>query len=144
MRHDWSYFMSLVSEDESGCWVWNGTLCERGGYGKFCGELAHRVSYEYFVGPVPAGLELDHLCNNPPCVNPAHLEPVTRAENQRRRIARMTHCKNGHEFTAENSYENPATVRAGWSSRVCRACQRDYARAYRARKRLERRELVPD
>ncbi len=55
--------------------------------------LAHRASYELFVGPIPDGLEMDHLCVNPPCVNPAHLEPVTNAENQRRRWERYRAAK---------------------------------------------------
>jgi hypothetical protein len=70
--------------DKSGdCWVWTGG--RRGRYGAFWVEGqqmgAHRFAYELLVGPIPDGLTLDHLCCNPPCVNPGHLEPVTFREN---------------------------------------------------------------
>lgn len=75
-----------------GCWIWQGP--DNGqGYGtlRLPGvrkkSYAHRVSYEMLVGPIPEGLYLDHLCRNPPCVNPDHLEPVTHAENVRRGLA---------------------------------------------------------
>lgn len=72
-----------------GCWEWLRAKAG-GGYGRVCinGRLlqAHRVVYEQFVGPIPAGLHLDHLCRNPGCVNPAHLEPVTCVENIRRGV----------------------------------------------------------
>jgi hypothetical protein len=75
------------------CWIWTGTT-DRHGYGRVRPDGrstgAHRWSYEATVGPIPEGLELDHLCNNPPCVNPAHLEPVTHAENMRRMRERST------------------------------------------------------
>lgn len=74
-------------EQGEGCWLWLGSLTDKG-YGRFYmgGKryLAHRYSYEHFVGPIPEGLEPDHLCRVPACVNPAHLEPVTRSENTRR------------------------------------------------------------
>src|SRR5688500_6362748 len=74
--------------DDTGCWVWTGNQAT-GGYsqihvnGKSTG--AHRVSYEHFVGPIPDGMQIDHLCRNRLCINPAHLEPVTPLENQLRR-----------------------------------------------------------
>lgn len=71
----------------TGCWLWLGSRTEKG-YGRirFRGEWwsAHRLSYEQHVGPIPEGMQLDHLCEHPRCINPAHLEPVTGLENMRR------------------------------------------------------------
>lgn len=84
------------SVSEGGCWEWSGPI-DRNGYGKAydpkrpAGERidwAHRVSYRHAKGAIPEGLQLDHLCNNPPCINPDHLEPVTQAENIRRAMTR--------------------------------------------------------
>ncbi len=109
------------------CWPWTG--CQDGnGYGMVFederrrGRRAHRVAYEVIVGPVPVGLQLDHLCRNRLCCNPAHLEPVTKHENWRRGMsfsaieARQTHCKRGHALTPEN-LERTVTDR-----RSCRKC----------------------
>ncbi len=120
-------FLEKVSpEPNTGCWLWMGATNSHGKYGtswlnkKSCS--AHRVSYMLFVGPIPEGLELDHLCRNTFCVNPRHLEPVTRLENIRRGTQGLknrskTHCKHGHPFDGINSY----TDRFG--KRKCRACQ---------------------
>lgn len=97
------------------CWMWIGP--QRKGYGYLFGRNAHRVIYERLVSDVPAGLELDHLCRNPLCVNPAHLEPVTHAENMARRVAATTHCVNGHERNATNSYRRP---NGDWACRLCK------------------------
>lgn len=117
---------------ESGCWIWMAALMNEG-YGiiEINKEhaLAHRVSYETFVGPIPEGLHIDHLCRVRCCVNPKHLEPVTCAENLRRGIVTTeaarkistanrkmkTHCPHGHQYTAENT-------RVYRGSRFCRAC----------------------
>jgi hypothetical protein len=76
---------------ETPCWVWV-MATDSNGYGRLGGgALAHIAEWEKTNGRVPKGLELDHLCSNPPCVNPAHLEPVTHAENMRRgRGAKLT------------------------------------------------------
>lgn len=111
---------------ESGCREWMGKR-DSAGYGQLnmAGHkawLAHRLSYETFVGPIPEGLTIDHLCENPPCINPEHLEPVTNAENMRRRAERRTHCLRGHEISEANSY-TPVGHR-----RRCRVCDRLRAR----------------
>lgn len=108
------------------CWLWKGGR-DRRGYGRFGGRIAHRVVYSALVGPIPEGLELDHLCLVIACVNPAHLEPVTPAENMRRRYATYTRCVNGHAYTAANTYIRPS------GHRDCRVCVRERARRYKAR-----------
>jgi hypothetical protein len=90
------------------CWIWVGERV-KGGYGRFRPEpsgrkvLAHRWSYEHWIGPIPAGLELDHFrCDNPSCCRPTHVRPVTALQNTRRarhHNANKTHCKHGHRFT---------------------------------------------
>ena len=118
------------------CWIWTGVTTTAPGarlsYPRFCiGKAktvaAHRFSYELFVGPIPDGLTLDHLCRNTLCVNPSHLEPVTNRENVLRgtgpsaRNARKTVCGQGHPLTSDN-------VRMEGSSRRCLTCQREYNR----------------
>lgn len=117
-------------EPNTGCWLWSGAASPRYGYA-LCetGSLSRRF-YTRFVGAIPDGLEIDHLCRTPPCVNPSHLEPVTHLENMRRRSATYTHCVNGHEFTPRNTYIRP---RGG---RDCRRCIADRQIAYRLRKKV--------
>lgn len=124
-----------MPEPNSGCWLWTGTMNDHGygliyvGMGK---EVrAHRFSYELHKGPIPADLELDHLCRVRSCVNPDHLEPVTHAENTRRGNAgahnsKRTHCIRNHAF-AEHGFID----RTG--HRQCRICVREWRRAYRRR-----------
>ncbi len=123
-----------------GCWEWQGALIK--GYGSFrtvTHWYAHRWSYQQAVGAIPDGLQLDHLCRNPRCVRPDHLEPVTGGENVRRgHTARG--CSRGHKFTEENTYYRPDRP---WQ-RQCRACIRlrtaRAARRYALAKGIERRE----
>lgn len=121
------------------CWLWTGFCCKQG-YGRFRPTskpsdpkvLAHRFAYELVVGPIPDGLELDHLCRNTSCVNPSHAEPVTAQVNTKRRSAAMepkTHCPQNHEYDEENTRYTKD------GSRDCRACDRDYQRARYAAKR---------
>jgi hypothetical protein len=109
----WSKVASVGNVCE--CWNWTAST-DGGGYGQVKvggrkGRLlrAHRVAYEITRGAIPAGLELDHLCSNRKCVNPWHLEPVTRLENARRgdggwNTRGRTHCPRGHEYDKANTY----------------------------------------
>jgi hypothetical protein len=124
---------------EGDCWVWIGGRYPLG-YGCFYlagsrdGRGAHRVLWEHLVGPIPSGLELDHLCRNPPCVNPDHLEPVTHKENLRRgapRHRRRYSCKRGHLLTAENVRLRFRPDRGGKWERRCLACRRGEKRRRR-------------
>lgn len=83
-----AFDQKYVIDPDSGCWVWQGYR-DRNGYGRHRVEWAHRWSYEHHVGPIPPEHEIDHLCSNPPCVNPDHLEPVTRVEHVRRTFSRL-------------------------------------------------------
>lgn len=128
-------FWVKVQEQPSGCWGWTGRI-DRYGYAQYSerGQMvgAHRVSYTALCGPIPTGLQVDHLCRNRACVNPDHLEPVTQLENARRgAAARKTHCVNGHAFTPENTYRRPGV---GGGRRSCRECNRQSALHYRAKR----------
>lgn len=120
---------------ENGCWQWRGALDSRG-YGHWTrpgmkGASAHRHLYEILRGPITPGETLDHLCRNPSCVNPAHLEMCSIRENILRgdgmaaKRARQTHCIHGHELTEENTYHRPDRPRG--RGRQCRQCYRDSA-----------------
>lgn len=115
---------------DDGCWIWLGSQTTQG-YGSiwFQGGMrrVHRVAYEAWIGPIPEGLVLDHLCRVKICFNPEHLEPVTIRENttrgdlatgQRNNNGRKTHCPRGHAYEGDNLYLNPNGARA------CRECQR--------------------
>jgi hypothetical protein len=112
--------------DDNGCWRWMGAL-DTHGYGQLRVDYvlvgAHRASYEAFVGPIPAGLVIDHLCRVRDCVNPGHMEPVTnlvnilRGEGFSARNARKTHCKRNHPLSADNVYPNHP-------GRACITCAR--------------------
>jgi hypothetical protein len=109
--------LDTIRSGPDDCWVWRwGTL---NGYGYHHHTRVHRAAYERWVGPIPDGLDLDHLCRNRLCANPAHLEPVTRDENLRRGEwnGNATVCVNGHPLTPENTWQ-----RKGRKGRVCRTC----------------------
>lgn len=124
----------LIGDD---CWQWMGAKNSYG-YGlihrKRVRSMAHRFAYEALIGPIPSGLHIDHLCRNPGCVNPAHMEPVTLVENVMRGVGfapinkRKTHCPRGHEYTPENTM----IVQSGGKhkSRSCRECRRERAVKY--------------
>lgn len=126
-------FLSHVNKTDS-CWLWTASKDSRG-YGYFYSGnknvKAHRASYQFFVGEIPANMVIDHLCKNPSCVNPKHIEAVTQAENLYRgdtlaAINRAkTHCKNGHEFTQAN------TITRKNGTRNCRTCINLLKKKYR-------------
>jgi hypothetical protein len=120
--------LSERSVRSGACLLWTGVLTYSG-YGQISirdkKDNAHRAAYRVWVGPIPEGLEIDHLCNVRNCIEPTHLEAVTHAENIRRRYARQVECVNGHRL-AETAY---LSIRG---SRVCRACKADARKKYRA------------
>lgn len=130
-------FWSKVSLDlPTECWEWS--AYRHRGYGIFALSFgrnvrAHVYAYQQLVGPIPKGLELDHLCRNKPCVNPLHLQPVTHAVNVSRGdagayLAARTHCPKGHAYDEKNTF-----VCAG--RRRCRRCAREKRRAERGCKK---------
>ena len=123
----------IVTDEATGCWLWQGDSVT-GGYGRTSVDgrkwLSHRAAYTAWVGPIPEGLTIDHLCKRPACCNPQHLEPVTMKENTMRgnsfsRInAEKTTCKNGHALAGDNLY----TYKDG--RRDCRMCMEARGKAY--------------
>jgi hypothetical protein len=129
--------MRKVKKDhKTGCWNWIGAIFKKkygGNYGQLrmggCNgrvKKAHRLSYEYFIGQIPDGLEIDHLCRNTLCVNPDHLKPVTHIENcRRRRDSGLPSCKYGHKYTPETTYIRPDNGR-----RECKICMKVRQKSY--------------
>lgn len=124
-----------IPEPNTGCWLWDGKLSSKG-YGKLHDGNpgnrllnAHRLAYELLRGPIPDGLQLDHLCRVRSCVNPRHLEPVTNQDNVLRSPislatanAKKTHCPKGHAYVPENTIMERG-------KRRCRACRDERNRA---------------
>jgi hypothetical protein len=144
----WRFMDRVKILPYSSCWEWDGSR-NNAGYGQLrinfgkngYNVLAHRVSYAIFYGGISNDMCLDHLCRNPACVNPWHLEMVTIRENGLRGIgpaatnSMKTHCKHGHEFTPENT-----RIRRG--TRECMTCARCWADknrdSYNAQRRAKR------
>lgn len=135
-----SFWSKVDRRGADECWPWLAYRTAEG-YGRFNvdrrrPENAHRIAYRLLVGPIPQGLTLDHLCRNRGCVNPAHLEPVSRGENVLRGIstaaqrARQTHCLRGHPLFGPNLHIDSRGFRR------CKKCQLDWYHTHKKPARL--------
>jgi hypothetical protein len=127
----------------NGCIVFQGYVINSGYALMYDGRtktkrLVHRIAYELAHGPIPEGMQIDHVaergCVFKTCVNPDHLEAVTPLVNTRRAIGDRTHCIHGHKFTPENTRLHTRRSDGGRIQRICRACDRDRAATYRERR----------
>lgn len=125
-------FHHHLRKQASGCWHLALVPAAVTGYAQLTIDRkvisGHRLAYELYVGSIPAGMHLDHLCRNRRCVNPEHLEPVTALENMWR--SPITHatkaaCPRGHEYSEDNTYRHKGR-------RYCRTCQTARRRAWQA------------
>ena len=122
---------------ESGCWIWTGTVCGENDYGQFFIDKhvrAHRASWMLHKGEIPDGMLVLHKCDIPQCVNPDHLFLGTQQDNiidmtakGRHHYQKRTHCKNGHEFTDENT----RLAKNRGNARVCIKCNAEYQQKHR-------------
>ncbi len=139
------FFEKCASTRPNECWLWTGSIMN-GGYARFGdngrNHLAHRWAYTHFVGPIPEGKEIDHVCRVRHCVNPAHLEAVTpqvntlRSNSPSAKNGRQAFCVHGHAFTAANT--KLVEHRPNRWRRLCRACMRRNTSLYRERKKNNR------
>lgn len=136
----WSY---VKKSHEHGCWTWT-WVRDRKGYGRWRNKLAHRVSWEVRNGPIPDGLYICHTCDNPPCVNPAHLYAGTHEDNTRDAVERgrterppQTHCSRGHEKTGDNLAWVRYRGRGGKAYAKCRTCENERGRRNRRKGHAE-------
>lgn len=136
-------FLEKIEIDpRTGCWLWT-KYRDLSGYGRFNNPegspLAHRYAYEEFVGPIPDGMHMDHLCRVRHCVNPTHLEVVTPQENFARGSsfaavnARKTHCDSGHALEGDN-VKVVVKIRR---ERICLTCDRARKRTHKKRRHAE-------
>src|SRR5215472_3057577 len=130
----------IFPEPNSGCWIWMGFVNENG-YGKVVRPsirkspiAAHRYAFEKVKGEIPSGLDLDHLCRVRCCVNPDHLEPVTRYVNNHRGLGpwggkrrHPTRCPRGHIYNNVNAV---ITKKGCWSCRICQKYNMRYRRMH--------------
>lgn len=111
----------MIGWQDSPCELWTGAV-SGAGYGHCAIDgrnvQVHRLSWEAFYGPIPAELEINHLCRNKRCYNPLHLEAVTHSQNEFYKNSVITHCPRGHVYDEANTYRRPGT-----GARDCRTCR---------------------
>ena len=132
------YLKSRTVVNENGCWTWQGAK-DKNGYGSVWHNSqmwkVHRLMYQLAIGLIPDNLEIDHICFNPPCINPDHMRLVNHRTNcQNKKVGSRPTCKAGHQWTEANCYRDQQ------GHRVCRTCRdnrvRDYYRKFPEKRTL--------